>query len=102
MNLKTLGLVAILLFSPIKANPDDFESQYGKLMWMSTNGNYIGFGYDTDNDKIEDLRMVYEVIGSDDNFIYFELRERWEDKDRDGVFEDDEIKYYPKEIGEVI
>ena len=89
--IKELGLAALLFLSPLKVTPDDFESQYGKLMWMSVNGNYLGFGYDTDDDGKEDLRNIYEVIGKDDDFVYFELRERWEDVNRNGLFEDDEI-----------
>ena len=39
---------------------------------------------------MEDLRLVYEIIGGDDGFVYLKLIEKWIDKNRDGFFADDE------------
>lgn len=88
--IKELGLAGLLLLSPMRAKADDFESQYGKMLYIQPTENHLCLGYDTDGDDIEDLRLVYEIIDSDDSFVYFYLREKWIDKNRDGFFSDDE------------
>ena len=102
--IKELGLAAILLLNSCISSPkSSFESQYGKMLYIQANGNLVGMGYDTDNDEIEDLRLIYEIVGSDNNFTYLELREKWDDKNRDGFFDNDEIeKIHSNQISDKI
>ncbi len=90
MNLKILGLAGLLLLSPLQAKADDFENQYCKMLYIQPSENHLCLGYDTDGDNMEDLRLVYEIIGGDDGFVYLKLIEKWIDKNRDGFFADDE------------
>ena len=102
MNLKILGLAGLLLLSPMRAKADDFENQYGKMLYIQSTETHLCLGYDTDGDDMEDLRLVYEIVGSDDSFVYLKLREKWVDKNRDGFFSDDELEIIKEKENEII
>ena len=69
----------------------NFEEQYGKQLAIEINGVYLFEKYDRDNDNLEDLRLIYKIVGSDEKNIYLELIQRWDDENRNGVFEPKEI-----------
>ncbi len=100
--LKELGLAGLLLLSPITTKADDFESQYGKMLYIQPSENHLCLGYDTDGDNMEDLRLVYEIIGGDNGFVYLQLIEKWIDKNRDGFFADDELEIIKEKENEII
>ncbi len=101
--LKTLGFAGFLALNGCVSAPQQlsFKEQYGERLIMQKDKNYLLLGYDRDNDSIEDLRLFYEIVGSNKGINSFELREIWDDVNRNGVFEDEEItiltesKYQP-------
>ena len=74
-----------------KINPSNFiDSRYEHIFLMNYKG--IGLGYDTNNDKREDLRFVYNVKGQDKNGIsYLERNFVLKDENNNGIFDTNEV-----------
>lgn len=64
--------------------------QYERLM-IHTDGRNLIAGYDTDKDGMEDLRCYYEIAAIREDKTCCKLVRVMEDKNKNGVFEDDEI-----------
>lgn len=104
--LKILGLAGLLLFGNCPSTlieeqkkiikesqiESSFEEQYGKLLAMEISDYYILMKYDRDSDNTIDLRLVYQINGMDKRNFYLKLIKIYDDKNRDGFYEDDEIK----------
>ncbi len=94
MKLKALGLAGLLLLSTCKSLPKEqpFEKQYGTRLMMGIGGKMMSFEYDTDNDGTGDLKLSYEFVNVDNDIAYLKLRIIADDKNRNGIFETNEVR----------
>ncbi len=91
--LKTLGFAGFLALNGCISAPQQlsFEEQYGRQLGIEINDIYLFLKYDRDFDGFEDLRLIYEMGGVNGRTFYLELIQRWDDVNRNRVFEDEEI-----------
>ena len=98
--LKVLGLAGLLAVTGCASllgedQPKSFYEQYGKLLILRGHEDKIEVYLDSDGDNIADFLRIYKVnnVGKDGMF-YLELISIGKDKNRDGLFTEDEMVPY--------
>lgn len=88
----TIGALALAGCATIPK--ENIEDKFYNLMFQPLPTGLVN-EYDTDGDGTGDLVLFYEIVGQDQTTAYFELRTIQEDRNRNGVYDKDEVKRIP-------